>query len=53
MVYINLEAAVLQTPNDQFTVRVAKTPEEIQSLLEVGFDYICEKEGLLYFRKRL
>jgi NAD/NADP transhydrogenase alpha subunit len=33
-------------------VRVASTPEEIKSLLEAGFDYVCEKDGLLYFRKR-
>jgi len=26
--------------------------EEIKQLLEVGFEYICEKDGLLFFRKR-
>jgi len=25
---------------------------EIQALLEVGFEYVCEKEELLFFRKR-
>ena len=30
----------------------AHMPEEIKSMLEVGFEYMCEKEGLLFFRKR-
>jgi hypothetical protein len=25
---------------------------EMQALLEVGFEYVCEKEELLFFRKR-
>jgi hypothetical protein len=25
---------------------------EIKSLLEVGFEYICEKDGLMFLRKR-
>ena len=37
---------------DEFTVKVASKPEEIKGLLEVGFEYVCEKDGLLYFRKR-
>jgi len=31
---------------------VARKPEEIKQLLEVGFEFVCEKDGLLYFRKR-
>ena len=38
--------------NDEFTVKVASDPEEIKALLEVGFEYVCEKDGLLFFRKR-
>ena len=26
--------------------------EEIKKLLEVGFEYVCEKDGLMFFRKR-
>ncbi len=37
---------------DDFNVKVAAKPEEIKQLLEVGFEYVCEKDGLLYFRKR-
>jgi hypothetical protein len=37
---------------DEFTVKVASKPEEIKALLETGFEYICEKDGLMFFRKR-
>jgi hypothetical protein len=30
----------------------AKTPDEIKTLLEVGFEYVCQKDDMLYFRKR-
>ena len=35
-----------------FYVKVAETPEEVKELLEVGFEHVCEKDGLLFFRKR-
>jgi hypothetical protein len=31
---------------------VAKAPNEIQELLENGFDYVCSMEDLKFFRKR-
>jgi hypothetical protein len=31
---------------------VAEKPEEIKALLEVGFEYVCEKDELMFFRKR-
>jgi integrase len=53
MLYIYLEKQLFQSTNDDsFHVRVAKTPEEIKALLEVGFEYVLEKDGLLFFRKR-
>ncbi len=52
IIYINVEQTPFQKPNDEFHVRVAKSPEEIKALLEVGFEYVCEKDGLLFFRKR-
>ncbi len=30
----------------------SREPEEIQALLEVGFEYVCRKDSLLFFRKR-
>jgi hypothetical protein len=37
---------------DEFHVKIAETPNEMKELLEVGFDYVCEKDGLVFFRKR-
>ena len=52
-IYITLEKAIFgDTANLEFHVKVASTPKEIQSLLEVGYEYVCEKDGLLFFRKR-
>ena len=51
--YINIEKA--QCYNDKpedFHVKIAENPEEIKGLLEVGFGYVCEKDGLVFFRKR-
>jgi len=31
---------------------VATNPEDIKSLLETGFDYVCEKDSLMFLRKR-
>ncbi len=52
LLYVQLEKALFNDVCDEFTVKVATKPEEITKLLEVGFEYVCEKEGLLYFRKR-
>ena len=52
MLYIQLAKTLFNETSDEFTVKVASKPEEIKQLLEVGFKYICEKDDLLYFRKR-
>ncbi len=51
-VYINIEQALFQEQNDEFHVKTAQTPEEIKALLEVGFEYVCQKDGIMFFRKR-
>ena len=51
-IYITVEKTIFNEHSDKFTVKVASKPEEIKPLLEVGFKYICEKDGLLFFRKR-
>jgi len=35
-----------------FTVRTAKTLEKAEQLLEVGFEYVTEMDGVKIFRKR-
>ena len=52
LIYIHLEAAIFKSGNDEFTVRTAKTVEEAKKLLEVGFEYVTEVEGVKLFRKR-
>jgi len=52
-IYITVERAIFSdSRNDEFTVKVANNPEEIKALLEVGFEYVCEKDGFLFFGKR-
>lgn len=37
---------------DAYHFSVVQTKEEITGLLEQGFEYVMEKDGLAYFRKR-
>jgi len=52
LLYVQLEQALFQGDADNFTCRVAQTPEEIKQFIEAGFDYVTQKDGLVYFRKR-
>jgi integrase len=53
MIYINIEHTIFGAgDNDEFSVRVTEKPEEIKSLLEVGYEYVCQKENLVFLRKR-
>mgnify|MGYP000220982255 CR=1 FL=1 len=38
--------------SDKYICKVAKTPKEISELIEAGFEYVCEQDGLKFFRKR-
>jgi integrase len=37
---------------EEFISKVAQKPEEIQQLIEAGFEFVCQKDGLTFFRKR-
>jgi hypothetical protein len=52
LIYIHLEGAIFKSGDEEFTVRTAKTLEEAKQLLEVGFEYVTEVEGVKLFRKR-
>jgi integrase len=52
LLYIQIEKTLYKEQTDEFTVKVAKTQEEITDLLETGFEYVCETDGLAFFRKR-
>ncbi len=52
-IYINIEHTLFEAgANDQFTVRIAEKAEEIKEYLEAGFEYICQKDNLIFLRKR-
>ncbi|MFB0501283.1 MAG: hypothetical protein ACETVP_02320 [Candidatus Bathyarchaeia archaeon] len=53
MIYNNLEKALLQDgDNSEYTTRVAKTVKEARALLEAGFEFVTDMDGVKLFRKR-
>jgi hypothetical protein len=52
LLYIQIEKALFKNEAENFIVKATKDTEEMQSLLEVGFEYVCQKDGLMFFRKR-
>jgi integrase len=52
LLYIQLEKTLFKEHSEGFIVKVAKEHDRIKALLEVGFVYVCEKDGLMFFRKR-
>jgi len=52
MRYIHLEKALFKNDADNFDVKATADAAEIKELLEVGFEYVCEKGGLMFFRRR-
>jgi len=52
MIYINLDQTIFQDQNDEFTTRVATSIKSARALLEAGFDYAMEMDGVKVFRKR-
>lgn len=51
-VYINIEQAIFQVTNDEYHVKVAHNIKEACALLEAGFEYVTDMEGVKIFRKR-
>ena len=51
-IYINIERTLFEDQSDEFAVKVAEKPEDIKTLLEAGFEYVCQKDNLVYLRKR-
>ena len=48
----NLKHNIRFEKDEEFICKVAKTPKEIRALIEAGFEYVLERNGLAYFRKR-
>lgn len=51
-IYINIERTIFESSSDAFTVKVAEKPEDVKELLEIGFEYVCQKDNLIFLRKR-
>jgi hypothetical protein len=46
------QPAKLRVEDDEFVCKVAKTPSQVQELIENGFEYICDMDDLKFFKKR-
>ena len=51
-IYMNIKHTNFEAFGNDFTVKVLHYPEEIKSLIEVGFEYVCQKDNLIFMRKR-
>jgi integrase len=51
-IYINIADTIFESKSDEFTVKVVEKPEEIKRLLEAGFENVCQKDNLIFLRKR-
>ncbi|MEM3578430.1 MAG: hypothetical protein QXX51_08330 [Candidatus Bathyarchaeia archaeon] len=50
---IQVEQAIFGLTNDdEYNVTATNNKEEIKQLLAVGFEYVCQKDDILFFRKR-
>jgi len=52
LLYITLENALYQTANDEWICKTATNVNEASQLIENGFQYVTEMDGLKIFRKR-
>ena len=51
MIYIQLEESLFKNEEEEYICKVASTIEEAKSLIEVGYEYVCEFDGDKAFRK--
>jgi hypothetical protein len=50
--YVQIEAALFQDENEGFICKAANNVDEAKTLIEVGFDYVCELNSVKLFRRR-
>ncbi len=50
--YIQLEEAIYSPNNDEFICKAASNMKEAQTLIEIGFEYVCEIDNVKLFKKR-
>jgi len=49
---LSIVAFLIMNKHALRTVRVANAPEEVKASFKVGFDYFCQKDNLIFMRKR-
>jgi len=50
--YVQLAEVIFKEAPDEFMARVAKTVKGSRALIEAGFDFVLEMDGVEIFRKR-
>ena len=50
--YVHLADSLFESTEDEYHVKITEKPEEIKNLLETGFEYVCTKDNLMFFKKR-
>jgi len=51
-IYINMEQALFSGNSNEYHVKAVSTVDEAMKLVEVGFEYVTEIDGMKLFRKR-
>jgi uncharacterized protein YfcZ (UPF0381/DUF406 family) len=51
-IYINIADTIFESRSDEFTVKVVEKPEDVKRLLDAGFEFVCQKDNLIFLRKR-
>jgi hypothetical protein len=52
VLYVHLEKTYYPNGGDDYHSKAARTEAEALSLIEAGFEYVCDFEGAKLFRKR-
>jgi len=52
LIYIQLEEVIFKEENGEYICKVAKNLDEAKELIELGFEYVTEMDGVKLFRKR-
>jgi integrase len=51
-IYINIEHTLFESASDEFIVKVVQKAEDVKRLLQVGFEWVGQKEDDIFLRKR-
>lgn len=49
--YVHWNQQLYHERNDRYNFAAASTIEQVQPLIENGFEYVCDLEGMKLFRK--